>query len=49
MRELKRQQPGFADLEFWRQVRPDPVLQQISMFLDAQGAVPNLISRQKLA
>ena len=45
MRELKRQQPGFADWEFWRQVRPDPVLQQISTFLDAQGAVLTLVHR----
>jgi IS5 family transposase len=45
MRELKRQQPGFADLEFGRQVRPDPVLQQISTFLDAQGAGLNWVHR----
>ena len=45
MRELKRQQPGFADLELWRLVRPDPVLQQISAFLDAQGELLNLVHR----
>jgi transposase, IS5 family len=45
MRELKRQQPSFADLEFWRQVRPDPVLQQISAFLDAQGGLLTLVHR----
>lgn len=45
MRELKRQQPGFADWEFRRQVRPDPVLEQISAFLDAHGELLNLVHR----
>ena len=45
MRELKRQQPGFADLELWRQVRPDPVLAQISAFLDAHGELLTLVHR----
>jgi len=45
MRDLKRQQPSFADLEFWRRVRPDPVLQQISAFLDAQGELLTLVHR----
>lgn len=35
MRELWRQQLGFADLELWRQgVRLDPLLEKISEFLD---------------
>jgi len=45
MRDLKGQQPGFADFELWRQVRPDPVLEQISAFLDTQGDLLNLVHR----
>ena len=45
MREIKGQQPSFADFELWRQVRPDPLLQQISAFLDAQGELLTLVHR----
>jgi IS5 family transposase len=45
MREVKRQQPSFADFELWRQVRPDPVLAEISEFLDTQGELLNLVHR----
>jgi IS5 family transposase len=38
MRERRRRQLGFADLELWHQgVRLDPVLAAISCFLDRQG------------
>jgi IS5 family transposase len=45
MREKKRRQPSFADLELLRQVRPDPVLQQISDFLDANAELLDLVHR----
>lgn len=37
MRELRRTQISFADLEVGRRVRLDPLLQQISDFLDRHG------------
>ncbi|MGH8700240.1 MAG: hypothetical protein ACREVR_03560, partial [Burkholderiales bacterium] len=41
---MRRQQRGFADLDLWRQgVRLDPVLEQISRFLDRHGAVLDLV------
>jgi IS5 family transposase len=44
MREMERQQRGFADLEFWRQdIRLDPALEQISRFLDHHGALLELV------
>jgi len=43
MREVKRQQPSFADLEFRRHGRADPVLAAISAFLDTQGGLLNLV------
>jgi IS5 family transposase len=44
MRERKRQQLGFADLELWRQgVRLDPLLEQISRFLDRHGELLELV------
>jgi transposase, IS5 family len=44
MRERKRQQVGFADLELWRQgVRLDSLLEQISRFLDRHGELVDLV------
>jgi IS5 family transposase len=37
MREIKRTQSGFADLELQRKVRLDPLLAQVSDFLDQHG------------
>ena len=45
MREIKRTQLGFADWELRQRVRVDPVLRQIGEFLDAQGAVLDLVHR----
>lgn len=45
MREVKRTQLGFADLELRQQVRWNPVLRQIDAFLDAQGALLTLVHR----
>ena len=45
MREVKRTQLGFADLELRQRVRWNPVLRQIGEFLDAQGALLNLVHR----
>jgi hypothetical protein len=44
MREKKRQQLGFADIELWQQgVRLDPLLEQISRFLDRHGELLDLV------
>ncbi len=44
MRELRRRQLGFADLELWRQgVRLDPLLEQIGRFLDQHGELLHLV------
>lgn len=44
MREMRRQQRGFADLDLWRQgVRLDPLLEQISDFLDRHGALLDVV------
>ena len=45
MREVKRRQFSFADLELWRQMRANPVLEQISEFLDTQDELLNLVHR----
>lgn len=45
MREIKRTQIGFADLELRRRVRLDPVLQQISDFLDRHGDLVTAVHR----
>jgi IS5 family transposase len=45
MREIKRTQIGFADLELWQQVRPDPLLEQISQFLDQHGELVTAVHR----
>lgn len=45
MREVKRTQLGFADLELRQQVRVDPGLRQIDALLDAQGDVLDLVHR----
>jgi transposase, IS5 family len=45
MRELRRTQPSFADLELWQQVRLDPLLRQISAFLDQRGEVLTAVHR----
>jgi IS5 family transposase len=44
MREMRRQQRGFADLDLRRQgVRLDPLLEQISRFLDREGALLDVV------
>jgi len=44
MRELRRRQLGFADLELWRQgVRLDPLLEQIGRFLEQHGELIQLV------
>jgi IS5 family transposase len=45
MREIKRTQIGFADLELERTVRLDPLLQQISNFLDQHGELVTVVHR----
>jgi IS5 family transposase len=45
MREVKRTQLGFADLELRQQVRWNPVLRHIDEFLDARGEVLKLVHR----
>jgi transposase, IS5 family len=48
MREIKRTQLGFADLELGRRVRLDPLLQQISRFLDQHGELVTAVHRDLL-
>lgn len=44
MRERRRRQRGFADLELWQQgVRLDPVLEQIGRFLDRHAELLDLV------
>ena len=44
MRERRRRQRGFADLELWRQgVRRDPLLDEISRFLDRHRTLLSLV------
>jgi IS5 family transposase len=44
MRERRRHQLGFADLELWQQgVRLDPLLEQISRFLDRHGELLGMV------
>jgi len=45
MREIKRTQIGFADLELGRKVRLDPLLQQISDFLDQHDELASAVHR----
>ena len=45
MREVTRAQIGFADLELRRHVRLDPLLAQISRFLDQQGQLVTAVHR----
>lgn len=45
MREIKQAQIGFADLELGRSVRLDPLLQQISDFLDRHGELVAAVHR----
>jgi IS5 family transposase len=45
MREITRTQISFADLEVGRSLRLDPVLQQISAFLDRHGELVTAVHR----
>jgi transposase, IS5 family len=45
MREIKRTQIGFADLELGRSVRLEPLLQQISKFLDRHDELVTAVHR----
>jgi transposase, IS5 family len=45
MREIRRTQISFADLEVGRRVRLDPLLQQISDFLDRHGELVTAVHR----
>ena len=45
MREITRTQISFADLELGRRVRLDPLLQQISNFLDRHGELVTAVHR----
>jgi IS5 family transposase len=45
MREIARAQRSFADLEVGRRIRLDPLLQQISNFLDRHGELVTAVHR----